>query len=93
MAWGRLRLSLLQGVDLLLLVGEALCYQVDRSGSGGCWRVWRSGGCVLLGTAAIASSFSKDIRLSNYEMQIYRKLPNKFTGIRLDKVFELSLTI
>ena len=25
-AWGRLRLSLLQGVDPLLLVGEALCY-------------------------------------------------------------------
>ena len=55
MAWGRLRLSLLQGVDPLLLVGEALCYQVDRSGSGGCWRLWCSGGWVLLGTAAIAS--------------------------------------
>ena len=58
MAWGRLILSLLQGVDLLLLMGEALCFQVDRSGSGGCWRLWGSGGWVLLGTAAIASSFS-----------------------------------
>ena len=56
MAWGRLILSLLQGVDPLLLMGEALCYQVDRSGSGGCWRLWCSGGWVLLGTAAIASS-------------------------------------
>ena len=47
-------LSLLQGVDPLLLMGEALRYQVDRSGSGGCWRLWCSGGWVLLGTAAIA---------------------------------------
>ena len=49
-------LSLLQGVDPLLLmgVGEALSYQVDRSGSGGCWRLWCIGGRVLLGAAAIA---------------------------------------
>ena len=49
-------LSLLQGVDPLLLMGmgEALSYQVDRSGSGGCWRLRCIGSWVLLGTAAIA---------------------------------------
>ena len=49
-------LSLLQGVDPLLLMGmgEALSYQVDRSGPGGCWRLWCIGGRVLLRTAAIA---------------------------------------
>ena len=49
-------LSLLQGVDPLLWmgVGEALSYQVDRSGSGGGWRLRCIGGRVLLGAVAVA---------------------------------------